>query len=173
MERQRKTISAAKAFLGLLAGISMLLWIQSKNVSFKLPTHEVFEYIEEASLDYKMNPDYVFALALGQSQINPKAEANGRRGVMLISQTAWAKVSPLPYDEAFEWQTNIDVTLKYLDYMRAMLKQHGDIDYSHLTAAYLHGIEALEEVNMEVKKLGKSKNPIIQRLLDGQYDLDK
>lgn len=157
LNRERKSINAVKAGLILIGGISMLLWIQSKNINFKLNPEEVFAYIEPLAINYNFNPDAIFALALAESQLNPNFEKGDRRGIMLISEAAWKKTSSDPWNQAFDWKLNIDVTLQYLDYLRAL--HHEKLAFSRLLGLYLEG--------------DKTKDPILRRILDGYYDVDK
>lgn len=157
LRRKRKTITAAKAAFGFLGGISLLLWIQSKNITFKANPEDVSSYIESRASDYQLNPEGIFALALGQSKLNPQAERKNRRGIMLISKDAWQKISPEPWENAFHWRLNINVTLQYLNYLQALEPQ--PIKFSKLISLYL-------ETNA-------SKDPILQRILEGHYDIDK
>jgi soluble lytic murein transglycosylase-like protein len=147
------------------------------NVSFLFPNipwrykkpnaQEVYEHIVKTCETYNIDPAFVYAIAMAESSLNPTAKTNVARGMMQLTEDAWNAVSNKHYSHAWDWKTNIEAGIAYLDFCKKILVRHGQFNHANLAAAYHYGPNALKNKQFDVSALKPSKNAVYKKLFTG------
>lgn len=161
----------AAGILGGLFGLIFFLNIlPGAWRAIKKPDHEdIRSYIHEMADEHDLNPDFVLAIAMAESSLNPKADAGYARGLMQMSKVAWETVEPdSSWRKAYNWQDNIDAGTAYLAYIREELKNDGHFSYPLLAASYRYGINKVRRANYRISNLPPPKNDIYREIFAGK-----
>ncbi|HQU08415.1 MAG: hypothetical protein B7X06_00255 [Verrucomicrobia bacterium 21-51-4] len=135
------------------------------------PSHEaIYAYIERTCEPSGLDPQFVYSIAMAESSLNPRARTRHARGIMQLSPEAWRNVSKEPYRKAWDWQTNIQVGVKYLNFCRHQLERKHQFSYAKLAAAYHYGLGYLEKHDYNLKHIPKQNNLIYKKLFSGSLD---
>jgi len=166
----RRSIAVWKVLSIFLAGLFFLTWIQQKKWGMGLPPRQVWDYIHEIAPHYDLEPGFVFSIAVAESKLHPDARSKGgeARGIMQIKQSTWESITHKSYDEAWDWKTNVQVAMMYLDFCRNLLKKEGHFSYPLLAASYRYGPTAVKKAEYKINNLPKPKNRIYKKLFSGE-----
>jgi len=129
----------------------------------------VWSYIQEKAPEYDLEPRFVYAIAMAESSLDPVADSGYARGIMQMSAVAWEEVAgDVSYRQAWNWKTNIDMALRYLDHCRQFLiRENGSWSYALLAASYRYGIYRVKDANFKISNLPRPKNEIYQKIFLG------
>jgi soluble lytic murein transglycosylase-like protein len=131
---------------------------------------EIWDHVSEVSGDAGIDARFVFAIASAESSLDPGAESyNGfARGLMQMSEGAWQTVSETSWDNAWDWEENVEAGVAYLVHLRDLLERDRAFSYANLAAAYRFGPGRLKREGYEVNNLLPGvKNRIYRELLNG------
>jgi len=154
--------------LGLVVGI--LAFFMAKSMTSRVEQvspEEVWSYVQEASAQENLDPEFVYALVWAESSLNAKARSSVARGMMQLTKSAWREVSEESYRHAWDWKTNIRVGIDYLAFCRDFLKQHDAFSYPLLAASYRYGPYYVKKRGFDLNQVRTPKNEIYQRIFNG------
>lgn len=163
-----KAFTAVKVTLAFISGVLMLLWIQQKSTVTRISPQEVWDHIEAVVPQYDLDSGFIFSIVMAESQLNSRAKNHGARGIMQIKKKAWKTVTDKDFAEAWDWQMNITMGIRYLDYCRGLLKESGKFSHELLAASYRFGPNAVKDAEYDMKKLPNPKNAIYRKLFSGE-----
>lgn len=125
--------------------------------------------IEKAADRAGFKPEFIYAICVAESSLNPKARAKGdyARGLMQVSRVAWKEVSQRPYSQAFHPQANLEVGTAYLDHLKQFLEERNQFSYPLLAACYRYGPYAVQDAGFRISRLEQPENLIYQQLFAG------
>lgn len=141
-----------------------------KGGSFKskqfIPKELVWAKISNLAPKFDLDPTFVYSIAMAESTLNASASSGYARGIMQMSEVAWKTVTNDPYSEAWDWQENIRIAIKYLYLCKSELEDANQFSYPKLAASYRYGINKLRRLNYRLDKLPKNKNNIYKLLFE-------
>ena len=114
-----------------------------------------------------LEPKFVYAICHAESSLDANAETSVARGMMQLTEAAWKDVSELHYRQAFDWETNTEVGMLYLERLKRMLEKQKVFSYSRLAASYRYGFGALRREKFMVSRLKTPVNRIYRKLFAG------
>ena len=114
-----------------------------------------------------LNPFFIFAICHAESSLNANAESSVARGMMQLTEAAWQDVTKLHYRQAFEWETNVEVGILYLERLKGMLESVNLFSYPRLAASYRYGFGALRKEKFMVSRMKTPVNRIYRKLFAG------
>jgi hypothetical protein len=88
--------------------------------------------------------------------------------MMQLTEAAWSDVTNLHYRTAFQWETNIEVGMLYLERLKGMLESVDMFNYPRLAASYRYGYNALRQEQYMVSRMKTPINRIYRKLFAGQ-----
>ena len=138
-----------------------------RNANF-IPKEKVWKKINQEVQGKGLNPDFVFAICHAESSLNANAESSVARGMMQLTEAAWQDVTKLHYRQAFEWETNVEVGILYLEKLKSMLESVDLFSYPRLAASYRYGYGALRKEKFMVSRLKTPINRIYRKLFAGE-----
>ena len=115
-----------------------------------------------------LEPKFVYAICHAESSLNANAESSVARGMMQLTEAAWKDVTELHYRQAFDWETNTEVGMLYLERLKRMLEKQKVFSYSRLAASYRYGYGALRREKFMVSRLKTPVNRIYRKLFAGE-----
>jgi soluble lytic murein transglycosylase-like protein len=133
----------------------------------QVSAEEVWTFIAEQAPQAELDPEFVYALAWAESSLNAKARSSHARGIMQISRLAWKEVSDESYRLAWDWRTNIRVSIDYLAFCREFLKAHDSFSYPLLAASYRYGPYRVKDRSFDILQLKRPKNEIYKSIFNG------
>ncbi len=153
--------------IGILLTI-LLVFFAARPESPRVATKEnVWKHIQRAATTYGLDADFVYAIAMAESTLQPDASTGYARGIMQISQGAWEMVSKEPYRHAWNWEKNIDAGCAYLAYNKKFLEEQGHFSYPLLAACYRFGRQTVRRADFRMEALPTARNRIYQELFAG------
>ena len=114
-----------------------------------------------------LEPSFVYAICHAESSLNANAESSVARGLMQLTEAAWIDVTDLHYRQAFDWETNAEVGMLYLQRLKRMLEKQKVFSYPRLAASYRYGFGALRREKFMVSRLKTPVNRIYRKLFAG------
>jgi soluble lytic murein transglycosylase-like protein len=166
--RDERLLIRIAVIFGVLAGIlAFTLTSKLTHRTEKVSPVEVWSYIQEIAPQRNLDPEFVYALAWAESSLNARARSSVARGIMQISKPAWQDVSDESYRLAWDWRTNIRVSIDYLALCRDYLLKHDSFNYQLLAASYRYGPYYVADKDFDLSKIKKPKNEIYQRIFAG------
>lgn len=114
-----------------------------------------------------LEPKFVYAICHAESSLDANAETSVARGMMQLTEAAWKDVSELHYRQAFDWETNTEVGMLYLERLKRMLEKQRVFSYPRLAASYRYGYGALRREKFMVSRLKTPVNRIYRKLFAG------
>ena len=115
-----------------------------------------------------LEPSFVYAICHAESSLNAKAESSIAKGMMQLTEAAWSDVTKLHYRTAFQWETNVEVGMLYLNRLKGMLESVDLFNYPRLAASYRYGYNALRKEQFMVSRMKTPVNRIYRKLFAGQ-----
>ena len=128
---------------------------------------QVWEKIVKEAHDYGFEPTFVYAVCHAESSLDANAESSVAKGMMQLTEAAWSDVTKLHYRQAFEWETNVEVGMLYLQRLKGMLESQALFSYPRLAASYRYGYGALRKEKFMVSRLKTPINRIYRKLFAG------
>lgn len=175
MSANERYLRDERLILGFAGGVALIVTILAfffgGSISPKkvqLTPEEVWEYIQVEAPKADLDPEFVYALAWAESSLNARARSSVARGIMQLTEPAWAEVTDESYRLAWDWKTNIRVGIGYLAFCRDFLKQHDSFSYPILAASFRYGPYHVEAKNFNLKQLKRPRNEIYRRIFDGE-----
>jgi len=132
-----------------------------------IPKEEVWKKISIEAPKLGLEPSFVYAICHAESSLNANAESSVAKGMMQLTEPAWSDVTKLHYRQAFEWETNVEVGMLYLNRLKGMLESQSLFSYSRLAASYRYGYGALRKEKFMVSRLKTPINRIYRKLFAG------
>ncbi len=131
---------------------------------------EIWTQIQPIAARYQLEPAFVYALVLAESNGDPRAQNGAARGLMQLKPHAWRTVSTLPYETAvWDWRANLAAGVDYLAYSRSYLHRQRGVTFSYplLLAAFHYGLDYVESRQFDVSRVPVPDNPIYRELWHG------
>ena len=128
---------------------------------------EVWQKISREAPKHGLEPTFVYAICHAESSLNANAESSVAKGMMQLTEAAWSDVTKLHYRQAFEWETNVEVGMLYLQRLKGMLESQNLFSYPRLAASYRYGYGALRKEQFMVSRLKTPINRIYRKLFAG------
>ena len=128
----------------------------------------VWAKAEELGRTSDVDPILIYSIACAESSLDDRADSGQARGIMQMSRVAWKEVTPRSYDEAWQWQTNMEVAAKYLHRLRVDLENSGHYSWQILAASYHYGPRRVEAAGYRVWRLPREHNRIYRSLFAGR-----
>ena len=129
---------------------------------------KVWEKISSEAPGKGLDPKFVYAICHAESSLNANAESSVARGLMQLTEAAWVDVTELHYRQAFDWETNVEVGMLYLQRLKRMLEKNDVFSYPRLAASYRYGYGALRKEKFMVSRLKTPLNRIYRKLFAGE-----
>jgi soluble lytic murein transglycosylase-like protein len=130
--------------------------------------HKVWAKIKKEAPPLGLDPNFVYAICHAESSLNANAQSSIARGMMQLTEAAWSDVTNLHYRTAFQWETNIEVGMLYLERLKGMLESVDMFNYPRLAASYRYGYNALRQEQYMVSRMKTPINRIYRKLFAGQ-----
>jgi soluble lytic murein transglycosylase-like protein len=137
-----------------------------RNANF-ISDEKVWAKIKVQTAVNNLNPFFIFAICHAESSLNANAESSVARGMMQLTEAAWQDVTKLHYRQAFEWETNVEVGILYLERLKGMLESVNLFSYPRLAASYRYGFGALRKEKFMVSRMKTPVNRIYRKLFAG------
>lgn len=129
---------------------------------------EIWAAIQPLAARYRMDPAFIYALVVAESNANPRARNGDARGLLQLKPRAWRAVSSAPYEPTvWNWRTNLEAGVDYLAYSRSYLHKKTAFSYPLLLASFHYGLDYVEERRFDVSRLPVPDNPIYRELWRG------
>lgn len=119
---------------------------------------------------HHLEPTFVYAICHAESSLDANAESSVAKGMMQLTEAAWSDVTKLHYRQAFEWETNVEVGMLYLQRLKQMLESQALFSYPRLAASYRYGYGALRREKFMVSRLETPINRIYRKLFAGNIN---
>lgn len=166
--KDEKAAVRIAVILGAVSGVlCFLFWVFRGPSENRIPAQEVWAFVSEVAPEKGLDPGFVYSLAWAESSLNARAKTSVARGIMQLNKGAWSEVSDLPYRHAWDWKTNLRVSMDYMNWCRDFLKQHGSFDYPLLAASYRYGPFYVKKKQFQLAKVKPPKNEIYQAIFAG------
>ena len=140
-----------------------------RNANF-ISDEKVWEKVSYKASASGLSPTFVFAICHAESSLNANAESSVARGMMQLTEAAWQDVTKLHYRQAFEWETNVEVGILYLERLKGMLESVDLFSYPRLAASYRYGFGALRKEKFMVSRMKTPINRIYRKLFAGNLE---
>jgi len=131
-------------------------------------SREVWKKAEELGRRNDIDPLLIYSIACAESSLDDRADSGQARGIMQVSHVAWKEVTKLSYEEAWAWETNMEVAAKYLHVLRRRLENTGHYSWPLLAAAYHYGPNKVVDAGYKMSRLPRERNKIYKQLLAGR-----
>ena len=152
-------------FLGLLCGCELI----DRDARY-IAKDEVWRKITQEAPALGLEPTFVYAICHAESSLNANAESSVAKGMMQLTEAAWSDVTKLHYRQAFEWETNVEIGMLYLERLKGMLESQALFSYPRLAASYRYGYGALRKEQFMVSRLKTPINRIYRKLFAGELN---
>lgn len=155
-----------KCRLPVLAGIIILMFFVSGTAQAELVMNraKIDKLIEENCMKFNFEPYLAKDIAMAESRYRADARGtSGERGLFQIMPATWDWATEqlygarLPFSEALDAKTNIEVGLWYLSWIRTYLMKRGHLSDAGIIASYNMGVGNLRKRNYEPPKTHKNK----------------
>ncbi|MGB0334256.1 MAG: transglycosylase SLT domain-containing protein [Opitutales bacterium] len=154
--------------IALIVGIlTLILRYTMGERQEQISPEQVWSYIQKQAPPRGLDPEFVYALAWAESGLDARASSSVARGMMQLTRQAWAEVSDEPYRHAWDWKTNIRVSIEYLVFCRDYLNQNDRFSYPLLAASYRYGPYYVASKSFNLAQVKPAKNEIYRRLFNG------
>ncbi|WP_309387810.1 transglycosylase SLT domain-containing protein [Cerasicoccus frondis] len=168
-------IQSAELILSIAAVVifAVFFWLGRPGFSqIKSPEgkYKIWVDIEQAAKAGDLDPNFVYAICVAESTLDPRANSGYARGLMQLSKVAWKEVSTRPYSQAYNPKTNMEVGVAYLNHLKEFLNENNAFSYANLAASYRYGPYALKDADFRVSRLDEPHNLIYQKLFAGVTD---
>ena len=140
-----------------------------QNTNF-ISEEKVWEKIVSEAPAHGLDPAFVYAICHAESSLNANAESSVARGMMQLTEAAWTDVTELNYRLAYDWKTNVEVGMLYLERLKVTLDRQKLFSYPRLAASYRFGYGALRKEKFLVSRLKTPINRIYRKLFAGQLN---
>ena len=144
---------------------------QAGVISAPPPTRaEIWAEIQPLATRYRLEPAFVYALVIAESNADPRAQNGEARGLLQLKPRAWRAVSPAPYEPTvWDWRANLAAGVDYLAYSRNYLHQQRGVVFSYplLLAAFHYGLDYVEARRFDLSRVPVPDNPIYRELWRG------
>ena len=127
----------------------------------------VWHFMQATAPGYGVDARFAYALAVGESGLDPYAFNHGARGLLQLRPAAWAAVSDEPFHEAWNWEKNACAALAYLAWCRDGLVKHQAFSPALLAACYHFGPDAAAAANYDLHNLPRPPNEVYRKLFNG------
>ena len=154
-------------FLGLATFILVFSFTRSCGAS-PVPADEVWTKAEHLGEEHDLDPLLIFAIACAESSLDAHADSGQARGLMQMTPHAWEEVTSRSFDEAWDWQENMEAAASYLQLLKSRLQEDDHYSWPVLVAAYHYGLGKIEQSRYDVTRLPQSRNLIYADLLKGR-----
>lgn len=128
---------------------------------------KIWPVVQKVGHKYGIKPEFIYAIIMAESSLNPQAATSSSRGLMQVSRVAWETVTKKSFDDAWVWQENIEIGTRYLAHCKTFLEQHGRFSYARLAACYHLGPSELKVCRWQMACLPEPKNSIYRKLYNG------
>ena len=131
---------------------------------------EIWAAIQPLAARYRLEPAFIYALVIAESNGDPRAHNGDARGLMQLKPGAWRAASPAPYEPTvWEWRANLTAGVDYLAYSRSYLHQQRGVTFSYplLLAAFHYGLDYVEARRFDVSRVPVPDHPIYRELWRG------
>ena len=91
------------------------------------PKKEVWQKISREAPKHGLEPSFVYAICHAESSLNANAESSVAKGMMQLTEAAWSDVTKLHYRQAFEWETNVEIGMLYLQRLKGNVGKSGTV----------------------------------------------
>jgi len=157
-----------KWYLGTLLGVLIIYLLffsplPTQNVS----PENVWNVVQDVAPAHGIKPSFVYAIIEAESSLNPDATTSSSRGLMQLSRGTWKLVTDKPFEDAYSWQTNIEMGTRYLAYCKRFLEDNNVFSYPRLAVCYHMGPGALQSCHWKVSCLPDPGNDIYRALYSG------
>ncbi|HKK17962.1 MAG TPA: transglycosylase SLT domain-containing protein, partial [Opitutales bacterium] len=91
--RDERMLVRLAVALGVIVGL--LAFLLAKNLSSRaeqVSPERVWSYVQEASAQQGLDPEFVYALAWAESSLDARARSPVARGMMQLTKSAWREV---------------------------------------------------------------------------------
>ena len=88
---------------------------------------EVWQKISREAPKHGLEPTFVYAICHAESSLNANAESSVAKGMMQLTEAAWSDVTKLHYRQAFEWETNVEIGMLYLQRLKGYAGKSGSV----------------------------------------------
>ena len=129
---------------------------------------KVWAKIKREAPELGLEPSFVYAVCHAESSLNANAESSVAKGMMQLTEAAWSDVTKLHYRTAYQWETNVEVGMLYLQRLKSMLESVDMFNYPRLAASYRYGYNALRQEQFMVSRMKTPINRIYRKLFAGQ-----
>ncbi len=131
---------------------------------------EIWTAIQPLAARYRIEPGFIYALVLAESNGDPRAQNGEARGLMQLKPAAWRTVALTPYEpDVWDWRANLVAGVDYLAYSRAYLRKKTAFSYPLLLAAFHYGLDYVEERKFDVSRVPVPDNAIYRELWRGNF----
>jgi soluble lytic murein transglycosylase-like protein len=131
---------------------------------------EIWAAIQPLAARYRLEPAFIYALVIAESNGDPRAHNGDACGLMQLKPGAWRAVSRAPYEPTvWEWRANLTAGVDYLAYSRSYLHQQRGVTFSYplLLAAFHYGLDYVEVRQFDVNRVPVPDHPIYRELWRG------
>ena len=157
-----------KWYIGALLGVLVVYLVFFVPLPNQLLSpEEVWTVVRRVAVVRGLEPAFVYAIIEAESSLNPDATTSSSRGLMQVSHGVWGLMTKKPFEDAYSWQTNIEIGTRYLDYCKRFLEDHRVFSYPRLAACYHMGPGALQACHWDVRCLPVPENLIYRALYSG------
>lgn len=147
---------------------------EASDVSELPPTRaEIWAAIQPLAARYRLEPGFIYALVIAESNGDPRARNGEARGLMQLKPVAWRAVSTAPYEPpVWDWRANLTTGVDYLAYSRAYLHQRKGVTFSYplLLASFHYGLDYVEARRFDVGSVAVPDNAIYRELWRGNFN---
>jgi soluble lytic murein transglycosylase-like protein len=152
-------------FMALLSGCTLI----DRDARY-IGEDVVWKKISKEAFSYGLEATFVYAICHAESSLNANAESSVAKGMMQLTEAAWSDVTKLHYRQAFEWETNVEIGMLYLQRLKGMLESQALFSYPRLAASYRYGYGALRKEKFMVSRLKTPINRIYRKLFAGELN---
>ena len=156
----------ARFFIFVLLAMAGGCKLLDKDANY-IAEEQVWGKIVKEAPGYGLEPTFVYAVCHAESSLDANAESSVAKGMMQLTEAAWSDVTKLHYRQAFEWETNVEVGMLYLQRLKGMLERQALFSYPRLAASYRYGYGALRKEKFMVSRLKTPINRIYRKLFAG------
>ncbi len=146
---------------------------REENVPAELPSSlaarkEIWEAIVPIASARRIDPGFVYALVKIESDFDPHARHGENRGLLQIKPRAWREVSDLPYEDAWDWKSNLLVGIEGLSRTKVLLSAEGKFSYPLLWACYHYGYDFVAERGFDISRIPRPSDPVSYKIWTGE-----
>jgi soluble lytic murein transglycosylase-like protein len=129
---------------------------------------QIWEAIVPIASARRIDPGFVYALVKVESNFDPHARRGENRGLLQIKPRAWRDVSDLPYEDAWDWKSNLLVGIEGLSRTKVLLSAKGKFSYPLLWACYHFGYDYVAERGFDMSRIPRPSDPVSYKIWTGE-----